>query len=245
MTHESADLVVFVPAYQVGKQLDQTLLRLPTSIWERLLALYLMDDGSTDATEEICKRWATQNPLVHHWRWYPNRGYGAVVLQGLDLALNHAPRWIACLHGDGQYAPEFLPALIQQAQTNNFAVVQGSRLAAGKGALRGGMPFYKWVAGHLLVFCENRILRLGLSDYHSGYLLYAREFVEACPRTRLQGTFEIDLEILACARSMNFSVGEVEIPTHYGDEVSHLRPIHYGISVLLVLWRYLRGYYRP
>jgi hypothetical protein len=104
------------------------------------------------------------------------------------------------------------------------------------------MPLYKIAANALLNQIENRTLGLGMTDYHSGYLLYGPRALEL-PFAALSNSFDFDLEVIACARARGLSVGEEPIPTHYGDEVSHLDPISYGLRVLRVMWRYRRGRY--
>jgi hypothetical protein len=92
---------------------------------------------------------------------------------------------------------------------------------------------------------ENHTLGLGLSDYHSGYLVYGPRALARIAFRRLSDSFDFDLEVIASARAAGLAVGEAPIPTHYGDEISHLRPLHYGARVLRVLWRYRRGQYDP
>jgi hypothetical protein len=97
----------------------------------------------------------------------------------------------------------------------------------------------------MLNVIENRVLGLKLTDYHSGYLLYGRRSLAVIPFAKLSNSFEFDLEVIACARAHGLSVSEAPIPTHYGDETSHLRPIPYGLRVLRVMWNYRRGRYAP
>jgi hypothetical protein len=148
---------------------------------------------------------------------------------------------VACIHADGQYAPEALPALIAELSRRRLDLLQGSRIAAGT-ALQGGMPLYKYVGNALLNRLENYALSLNMTDYHSGYLLYGRRAL-AVPFASLSDSFDFDLEVIASAKARGLAVGEAPIPTHYGDEVSHLNPVTYGLRVLRVLWNYRRGYY--
>jgi hypothetical protein len=105
------------------------------------------------------------------------------------------------------------------------------------------MPLYKYLGNAVLNRLENVTLGLRLSDYHSGYLVYGPRALARIPFARLSDSFDFDLEVLASARAAGLRVGEAPIPTHYGDEISHLRPLHYGLRVLRVLWRYRRGHY--
>jgi hypothetical protein len=163
---------------------------------------------------------------------------------GLRRAVSHDPDLVACVHADGQYSPEALPRLVSEMSVRRLDILQGSRIAGGS-ALAGGMPVYKYVANSVLNIIENRVLGLQLTDYHSGYMLYGRRSLRAISFGRLSDGFEFDLEVIASARARGLSVSEAPIPTHYGDETSHLRPVAYGMRVLRVMWNYRRGRYAP
>ena len=233
-----------MPAYNTSGLLRDTVKRIPAEIWEQTIHLYVINDGSTDDTGAIADALAQENHkiVVHHQP--KNCGYGATVRKGIRTCLDSGADIMVCLHADGQYAPEALPRLFQTMQAGKIDLLQGSRLAQ-KGALAGGMPLYKWVAGFFLCGLENRILGLSMTDYHSGYLLYRRRFLEVSDYERLQGNFEMDFELIATARARGFLVGEAPIPTRYAGEVSHLNPVAYGFRILAVLWRYIKGYYNP
>jgi hypothetical protein len=111
------------------------------------------------------------------------------------------------------------------------------------GALAGGMPIYKYAANRLLTAIENRAFGMRLAEFHSGYMLYARKTLTAIPFLRLSDSFDFDLEMLVCARILGLSIVEVPIPTIYAGEVSHLKPVAYGLDVLRVVRRYRRGVY--
>jgi glycosyltransferase involved in cell wall biosynthesis len=171
-----------------------------------------------------------------------NGGYGAAMKDGLDAARVHDPELVACVHADGQYSPEALPALVRELRVRELDLLQGSRIASGT-ALSGGMPLYKYAANAVLNRIENRTLRLSMTDYHSGYLLYGLRVLREVPLRSFSDSFDFDLEVIASARARGLAVGEAPVPTHYGDEVSHLQPIAYGLRVLRVMWNYRRGRY--
>jgi hypothetical protein len=162
-------------------------------------------------------------------------GLRAVAKEGVDL--------VACVHADGQYAPEELPAMQKTLEQEDLDLLQGSRIASGT-ALSGGMPAYKYLAGRALTFLENRVFGLQMSDYHSGYLLYGRRALTSIRFGDLSDSFDFDLEVIASARALGLRIGERPIPTHYGEESSSLSPIPYGFRVLGVMLKYLRGHYR-
>ena len=123
-------------------------------------------------------------------------------------------------------------------------LLQGSRIAGG-GARAGGMPRYKIAGNWALNQLERRVLRLPLTDFHSGYLIYGPRAHAQLPFARLSDSFDFDMEAIAAARARGLAVGEFPIPTHYGDEISYLNPFTYGLRVLRVLWRFKRGAYAP
>jgi hypothetical protein len=146
------------------------------------------------------------------------------------------------LHADGQYSPERLPELLAPLMAGKADLVQGSRMLGG-GALKGGMPLYKYVANRILTAVENRAFGMRMAEFHSGYMLYSRIALESIPFRRLSDSFDFDLEMLVCARILGLRIAEVAIPTIYADEVSHLKPIAYGLDVLRIVRRFRRGEY--
>jgi len=236
--------VIVIPAYQAALTLEGVFRRLPAALMPHLARIIVVDDGSRDQTWEIISRLAAASPLVRPLRHEANRGYGGALKSLLEAALEErADGVVAVLHADGQYAPESLPDLLAPLDAGEADLVQGSRLLGG-GALEGGMPRYKYVANRALTWIENRAFGLRLAEYHSGYMAYARRFLEAVPWRGLSGSFDFDLEMIALARAHGFRIRETPIPTHYGDEVSHLRSIPYGLRVLRVVARYRMGAYR-
>lgn len=236
-------LCIFVPAYNVAGHVESVIERVPDAVWERVVRCWIIDDGSRDATAEAIDRIAGRNRAVEPVHFDTNRGYGAVVREGLRRSRGAGADIAVCLHGDGQYPPESIPELTEAMASERYDILQGSRIASGT-ALRGGMPLYKFVAGKVLTFFENIVFGLAMTDYHSGYLLYSREALERIPFDRLSGSFDFDLEVIACARARGMKVGERPIPTRYAGEVSNLNPIAYGFRVLGVMAKYCMGRYR-
>ncbi len=237
-------VIVIIPAYNAALHLRGVIERLVAAAVPNLARIIVVDDGSTDDTHAAL---ASLPPLR-----YPmdrvdrsrNGGYGAAMKDGLRRAAALDPDLVACVHADGQYSPEALPGLVSEMRARRLDILQGSRIAGGT-ALSGGMPVYKYVANAVLNVIENRVLGLNLTDYHGGYMLYGRHSLLTIPFDKLSDGFEFDLEVIASARAHGLSVSEAPIPTHYGDETSHLRPVHYGLCVLRVMWNYRRGRYAP
>lgn len=233
--------IVVIPAYDAARHVAGVLQRLSQLRGFELERVIVVNDGSTDDTlGSIARARFTRCALDIVDRPH-NGGYGAAMKDGLEAAQHHGAELVACVHADGQYSPELLPQLSATLHDRKLDLLQGSRIASGT-AKSGGMPLYKRAGNALLNRLENRTFGLDLSDYHSGYLLYGRRALELPFRT-LSNSFDFDLEVIASARARGLAVGEAPIPTHYGDEVSHLNPLSYGLRVLRVMWNYQRGRY--
>ncbi|HEX4337632.1 MAG TPA: glycosyltransferase family 2 protein [Polyangiaceae bacterium] len=236
------NVAVVVPAYQAARHLRRVL--------ERVLGVpdlapglvVVVDDGSTDDTRAVALAMHAVDRRVTLVARSLNGGYGAAMKDGLARAAEANPDVVACVHADGQYSPESLPALVRERNERRLDVLQGSRISSGT-ALSGGMPLYKYAANAVLNRVENHTLGLSMTDYHSGYLLYGKRALRELPFARLSDSFDFDLEVIASARARGLAVGEAPVPTHYGNEVSHLNPVTYGLRVLRVMWRYRTGRY--
>jgi glycosyltransferase involved in cell wall biosynthesis len=233
---------VVIPAYNAARHLRAVVQRVLAHPPPDLGAIVVVDDGSRDDTAAVAGQLAAAEPRLQLLRRPANGGYGAAMKDGLAAAQTGGASRVACVHADGQYSPEVLPGLLAAMSARGLDLLQGSRVASGT-ALSGGMPLYKYLANAGLNVLENLTFGLGMTDYHSGYLLYGPRALAAIRFHRLSDSFDFDLEVIASARAAGLAVGEAPIPTHYGDEVSHLRPLPYGLRVLRVLWRYRRGKY--
>lgn len=236
-------LFVIVPAYQAEFTLRATIQRIPAGDWEHIRKLVIVEDGSRDRTGDVADTLAEEFSKIEVLRNGRNRGYGPTVKRGLEEARKSECEVAAVLHADGQYPPERLVEFADLCARRNLSLLQGSRHHSG-GARRGGMPLYKIVAGKLLVALENRTFGLSLTDYHSGYLFHHRTALDRIPYGALGDSFDFDLQVIACARSLGLRVGEEAIATRYAGEESHLNPITYGLRVLKVLWRYRLGHFK-
>jgi glycosyltransferase involved in cell wall biosynthesis len=233
---------IIIPAYNAQHTIEAVFARIPDEVRGRVSRYVVVDDGSTDDTRRVltglAKRIDTLTVLAHD----QNRGYGAAEKTLLTYALSDGCRIAAILHADGQYSPEKLPELLTPFDRGEADLVQGSRMAGG-GALRGGMPLHKFAGNKILSKIESIVFGMGLSEYHSGYLLYSRDLLESVPFGLLSDDFDFDLEMMVAAHILGFRLRQVAIPTIYADEVSHLNSVRYGFQVLRVVTRYARGHY--
>lgn len=231
-----------MPAYNAGKTIEQVFTRIPEEARNKISRYVVVDDGSTDNTLEVLGRLNQQFSNLVVLQHKKNMGYGAAEKTLLSYALEHEADIVILLHADGQYAPEKIPELIVPLETGQADIVQGSRMLGG-GARQGGMPLYKYAANKTLTWIENLAFGLSMAEYHSGYMLYHRRALDSIDFNKLSGSFDFDLEMIVSAKVLGLRIKEMDIPTRYGDEVSHLNPIKYGVDVLKVVYRYRRGYY--
>jgi glycosyltransferase involved in cell wall biosynthesis len=237
-----ANVFVLMPAYNAGATIEKVFARIPPEAKARIRRYVVVDDGSADDTQAALARLITYYPTLVILTQETNQGYGEAVKRLLDYALEHHADVGIVLHSDGQYSPEKIPDLLRPFDEDAADIVQGSRMLDG-GALRGGMPLYKYVANKTLTAIENWAFGMKLAEYHSGYMAYSKKALESIPFKNLSKSFDFDLEMIVMARVKGLRIAEVAIPTIYAGEVSHLRPIHYGLRVLSVVWSYKRHKY--
>jgi len=236
------DVFIIMPAYNAGKTIERVFSRIPDQVQPRIKRYVVVNDGSNDDTEEALSRLRSEHPDLITLRHKTNRGYGAAEKTLLNYALKEGADVAILLHSDGQYSPEKIPDLLKPFDDNEADLVQGSRML-GQGALAGGMPLYKFIANKCLTAIENIAFGMKLAEYHSGYMVYSRKTLLEIPFNKLSDSFDFDLEMIVMAKIGRLRICEVPIPTIYAGEISHLNPVLYGLAVLAVVSRYLRGRY--
>jgi glycosyltransferase involved in cell wall biosynthesis len=238
------DYFIFVPAYNVSQTLADVLERISPAVMERAQVL-VIDDGSKDDTrgayDKACAVFGKVcADRLHYERFEKNSGYGAVVKRGISAGLESGAKYIACLHGDGQYPAEqlgeFFAVLESESRDKSvdgkLALVQGSRHAVAGGAKAGNMPLYKRLGGAFLTAFENLVFNQKLTDRHSGFIVYNAEFLKTLDLQKLSPSFDIDLEIISIADARGYRLAELPIPTRYAGEKSNLNVVTYGLRVL-------------
>lgn len=231
------DYFIFIPAYNVADTLAEVLQKIPDAVWPNSY-IQVIDDGSVDGTRETFENFAAdmcdtlKKSRLRYMRFEQNQGYGAVVKRGVAEGIRSGAKFVACLHGDGQYPAEKLGEFFDYLETHEVALVQGSRRLVRGGARAGNMPLYKRVGGSFLTAVENLFFRQKLTDRHSGFIVYAADFLKTVHFEKLSPSFDIDLELISIADAHGFELAELPIPTRYAGEKSNLNVITYGIRVL-------------
>ena len=232
-------LLIFIVAYYAQSTLADVLARIPLALSELVeVAILVIDDGSTDQTFEIGEAIAAKGdiPFPIQVLFNPqNQGYGKNQQIGYEYAITHQFDFVALLHGDGQYAPECLPALIAPLLAGEADAVFGTRMQNGAQALRGGMPLYKFVGNKILTWLENNLLGCNLSEFHSGYRIYATSALKKIPFGLNTADFHFDTEIIIQLLFAKQRIVELPIPTYYGDEICRVNGMLYAGNVLLAV----------
>ena len=181
-----AKISIFIPAYNAASHINAVIDRIPDKVWDYIVKVWIINDGSTDETGSVISVLERNDNKIIALHLPVNKGYGTAVQIGLKKCRESSGDFAICLHADGQYPPESIPSFIEYMGSTGCDILQGSRIASGT-ALRGGMPLYKYFAGKILTFFENRVFGLALTDYHSGYLFYSRHALETIPFSSLSG----------------------------------------------------------
>lgn len=228
-------LLIFIVAYNAENTIESVLKRIPTQLLDTYqIEILIIDDSSQDETfkkSEIIRK-AGKTPFPLRVLFNPvNQGYGGNQKIGFHYAVEHGFDWVALVHGDGQYAPECLPELVEPLRTGNADVVFGSRMIEKKAALKGGMPLYKYVGNKILTTYQNSMLGSTLSEFHSGYRLYSIEALKKIPFSLNSNDFHFDTEIIIQLIFAKQRIKELAIPTFYGDEICHVNGIKYAWDV--------------
>jgi len=232
--YKDKKVVVVLPAYNAADTLEKTYNEIPFDLVDEVI---LCDDASKDNTAEIARNLGIQHVIVHQ----QNKGYGGNQKSLYNKALEIGADIVIMLHPDYQYTPKLIPSMVNIIGDDLYPVVLGSRIL-GKGALKGGMPLYKYIANRFLTFTQNLLIRYKLSEYHTGYRSFSREVLETINFNANDDDFVFDNEMLSQIIYQGFDIGEVTCPTKYFEEASSInfkRSMKYGFGVLYVSFTHL------
>jgi glycosyltransferase involved in cell wall biosynthesis len=229
----SKRIIVTMPAYNAAKTLLRTFEDIPKGLVSEII---MVDDCSKDDTVSVGS--TLDIKVISHPH---NVGYGGNQKTCYLEALRDGADIVIMLHPDYQYDPTKIPEMVAPILEGRADIVLGSRFLGG-GALKGGMPYYKFVANRFLTSCQNAILGTSLSEFHTGYRAYSRKFLETVPFLRNSIAFVFDAEILCQAIFFGFRIAEIGVETRYFPEASSIdfySSTKYGIGVLLTLGKFV------
>ena len=220
-------VVVVMPAYNAAETLEKTYKEIPMNIVDEVI---LVDDHGTDNTTDLAKLLGIQHVIRHE----KNKGYGGNQKTCYNKALEIGADIVIMLHPDYQYTPKLIESMSYLIANEVYPVVLGSRIL-GKGALKGGMPLYKYIANRFLTLFQNVMIGQKLSEYHTGYRAFSKEVLENIAFNNNSDDFVFDNQMLSQIVYKNYEIAEITCPTKYFEEASSInlsRSITYGLGVL-------------
>ncbi|MEM7103771.1 MAG: glycosyltransferase family 2 protein [Bacteroidota bacterium] len=227
--YKNKKVVVVLPAYNAELTLKQTYDEIPFDLVDEVI---LCDDASKDRTVEVGRELGIKHIISHE----KNKGYGGNQKSLYNMALKLGGDIVIMLHPDYQYTPKLIPSMVNIIGEDLYPVVLGSRIL-GKGARKGGMPLYKYLANRFLTFTQNLLINHKLSEYHTGYRAFSGEVLRAINFDSNSDDFVFDNEMLSQIVFADFGIAEVTCPTKYFEEASSInfrRSMKYGFGVLRV-----------
>ncbi len=227
--YQDKKVIVVMPAYNAARTLEKTYREIPFDLVDEVV---LCDDASRDNTADLAREIGVHHVIAHE----QNKGYGGNQKSLYNKALELGGDIIIMLHPDYQYTPKLIPAMVNIIGDELYSVVLGSRIL-GNGALKGGMPIYKYIANRLLTFVQNILVNHKLSEYHTGYRAFSREVLLSINFNKNSDDFVFDNEMLSQIIYADFPIAEVTCPTKYFEEASSInfaRSVRYGLGVLRV-----------
>lgn len=226
-------LIIVLPAYNAAKTIEKTYKEIPFDIVDDVI---LVDDNSKDDTVEVAAKLNIRHIVQHE----KNKGYGGNQKSCYNKARELGADIVIMLHPDYQYTPKLIHSMSYIIAEGLYPVVFGSRIL-GKGALKGGMPWYKYLANRILTLFQNTLINQKLSEYHTGYRAFSREVLDAIPYELNSDDFIFDNQMVAQIFYAGFEIAEITCPTKYFDEASSInlsRSAIYGLGVLKVSLQY-------
>ncbi|MCP9769552.1 glycosyltransferase family 2 protein [Lacihabitans sp. LS3-19] len=226
-------VVVVFPAYNASATIKKTYDEIPFDIVDEVV---LVDDASVDSTIETAKKIGIKHIVAHQ----SNKGYGGNQKSCYNKALDLNADIIIMLHPDYQYTPLLIRSMVSIISEGLYPVVIASRIL-GKGALKGGMPMYKYISNRFLTFAQNLIIGQKLSEYHTGYRAFSADVVKDINFMANSDDFVFDNQMLCQIFNKNYEIAEITCPTKYFEEASSInfsRSLKYGIGCLQTSMQY-------
>ncbi len=222
-------IVIYIPARNAAKTILKVLERIPPEVKDRVKEIFVVDNASKDNTSLLVLEYKKSKNLPHLKVMHnaQDQGYGGSQKMAYKYAIENGFDVIAMLHGDAQYAPEYLSYLLKPVENNEADLMFGSRMTGDP--KKGGMPFWKRLGNRSLTRIENHILETNLSEFHSGYRVYSVEALKKMPLERCSNDYRFDSEILVLFALLHLRIRERSIPTYYSSDSKS--PSLYDLSI--------------
>ena len=230
---KSKKVVVVMPAYNAAETLEKTYNEIPFSIVDEVI---LVDDFGQDNTAELASKLGIKYVIVHEF----NKGYGGNQKTCYNKAIEIEADIVVMLHPDYQYTPKLIESMCHLIANELYPVVLGSRIL-GKGALKGGMPMYKYIANRILTLFQNLLMNQKLSEYHTGFRAFSSDVLKNIKYNENSDDFIFDNQMLAQIMFKGYEIAEITCPTKYFEEASSInfkRSSVYGLGVLMTSIKY-------
>jgi len=230
-------VLIYIVTYNHENFILKVLKRIPKYLNNKYnLEILISDDKSKDDTLKVLKKSKKnfrKNFRIKIISTIKNLGYGGNQKIGYKYAIKNHFDYVILLHGDGQYAPEYIDRLISKLIKTDCAAVFGSRMIMKWGALKGGMPLYKFIGNKILTYIQNKILSTNLSEFHSGYRAYNVETLKKISFDKNLNDYSFDTQIIIQLVFLKSRILEISIPTYYGEEISYVNGTKYAFQILL------------
>jgi glycosyltransferase involved in cell wall biosynthesis len=233
-------IAIFIPAYNAASTLPRVLDRIPPAIRDEVQEIFVIDNNSPDNTYLIAVGYGHRHRgyKLSVFRNKENYGYGGSQKIAYQYAIEQAYDVVVMLHGDAQYAPEYLVDMLAPFRTGEpVDLVFGSRMTGDP--LAGGMPLHRYLGNRALTRVQNLVLGTAISEFHSGYRAFNCHALRRLPFTSCSDNYHFDTEIIIQMVESRMTIRELPIPTHYGDERSYVNVWRYGLDVLRVMAKYV------
>lgn len=238
MPKKKKRIAICIMCYEAVNTFHKVLDLIPKEIERLVEEIFLIDDASNDNTyyAAVGYKHIKKMKKLKIMKNEKNLGIGGNQKKAYNYAIKRGFDILALLHGDNQYNPKCLPYLLKPLIEDKAEVVFGSRML--EDPLKGGMPLYKFFGNKFLTYIQNKALGMSLSEFHTGYRLFNCHSLRKVPFERCENDFNFDSEIIMQFKKAGIKIIELPIPTHYGDEKSHVKVIKYGLKVMRALIEY-------
>ncbi len=241
MDKKEEKIAIFIPAYNVAHTLPMVIDRIPKSIKKKVKEILIIDNNSQDNTHIVAVQYKKRSGLskLKIIKNDCNVGYGGNQKIAYNYAIKKGFDYIVLLHGDAQYAPEFIPILLNGIEKDKADMIFGSRMKGNP--RKGRMPIYKIIGNRILTKIENFVLKINLSEFHSGFRIYKVDALKKIPFSKCSDGYVFDTDILIQFRVNGLKIIERTIPTHYGEESRHpsnMDIIKYSFNILRAMFSY-------